>query len=109
MAAPTACPAAAAAPHAWPRLAPTPSPERPARQEIGGGPSWKREHVQRIAVRRMVDIGSDHARDIPRTAAAQARRHRDILLPADGERHWVTLHRRPQPRLPKLGSILHID
>ena len=47
--------------------------------------------------------------NLTRAAAAQARRHRDILFSIDAVRYREALHRRLQARLPQCRSGLHID
>ena len=67
------------------------------------------EHVQRIAVLRVVNIGQNRSRNVPRAAAAEARGDSDILFAADAERYGETLHRCAEANLPEDFSGVHID
>src|SRR5262245_7935394 len=69
---------------------------------IGSLPFRQREDVERVAVLRILQLGCERARHEPRTfEAAASRRDRDVLAPADRERHRIPLHRRAEPRLPQ--------
>src|SRR3984957_12836119 len=68
----------------------------------------QRKHVQRIAVGWMMNVGRDEPGHLPGTTAAQAGRHRDVLLAVHAERNREALHRRSQPRLPQYFAGVHI-
>src|SRR5690348_17120475 len=64
--------------------------------------------IKCVARLRMVHIGLDHPWNVPRAAAAQARRDGDILLAAHAERYRETLHRRAQSNLPESLPGVHV-
>ena len=70
---------------------------------------WQLEHVQRVAVRRMLDLRRDRPRHAARAAAAEPRRDRDVLLAAGAERDRESLHRRAEPRLPQHFAGLDVE
>src|SRR5690242_2807139 len=68
----------------------------------------KREHVQRIAVRRIVNVRIEDARHHARAAAAEAGGHGDVLLAAHAERHGEALDGRAQPRFPQHFAVADV-
>src|SRR5690348_12404973 len=61
----------------------------------------ERVHVDGVPVLRLPDVRSDRAWDLARTSTAQARRHRDVLLPIHGERYRESLDAGTQARFPQ--------
>src|SRR6266571_144717 len=57
----------------------------------------------------MTHVRADGARNLPRAAAAEARRHRDVLPSGDAERDRITLDGRAEPRLPERFTGLHVE
>src|SRR6185503_18485301 len=56
-----------------------------------------------------IDFGCDQVGNEARAAAAEARRHGDVLLAVDLEAHGETLHRRREPRAPEDAHVAHVD
>src|SRR5258708_7817209 len=69
----------------------------------------QRENVQRVTALRVVDVGQDRARDIPRAAAALSCGDGDILFAADAEGYREALHGSAEPNLPEGFSCVHVD
>ena len=57
----------------------------------------------------MPDLRRDGARHLPRAAAAEPGRHRDVLLAVHREADRETLHGRRQPRIPEDLARLHVE
>src|SRR6187397_1651404 len=69
----------------------------------------QREHVQRMAARRRIDLRCDQVGNEARAAAAEARRDGDVLLAARPEADWEPLHGRREARSPQDAPAAHVN